>query len=67
MNLTPEALVNFTQQEQPFMQRRELEHLGIPYKVRRDGTLIVLAVHVEGMHHQQPEARPRVRLQNASA
>lgn len=47
-------------------QARELEHLGIPFKRRRDGSLLVLRIHVEtGQTHPLSEPqrpRPRVRF-----
>ena len=42
MLLTPDQLVELTGKRRSDSQRRELEHLGIPYRVRRDGSLVVL-------------------------
>lgn len=49
MILTPEQLVELTRAKRSDAQRRELDHLGIPYRVRRDGTLVVLAADVAGL------------------
>lgn len=46
-------------------QARELTHMGIPYRVRRDGSVAVLRIHVEtveGARSVPRESRPRVRL-----
>jgi hypothetical protein len=57
MYLTPEQLRQLTQRRRSDAQRRELDHLGIPYFVRSDGTLAVLKVHGEpgGTIAPQPE------------
>lgn len=61
MLLSPDELVALTGKIRPSWQAKELDHLGIPHKPRKDGTLIVLRIHVEGMHHQQPTREPRLR------
>lgn len=61
MFLTAEQLIELTGRHRPGYQRRQLEHLGIPYRVRTDGTLIVLRLHVEAAQYPKPTA-PRVRL-----
>jgi hypothetical protein len=48
-------------------QRRVLGYVGIPYRVRPDGSLIVLRVHVEHAYDGSQPARPepRLRIDNA--
>lgn len=60
MLLTPEELQELTNLRRPTAQARQLDHWGIPYRIRTDGTLAVLRVHVETQHTRRPE--PRVRL-----
>lgn len=61
--LTPEELEALTQRVKPGWQRRELEHLGIPYKPRSNGSLIVFWEDVRATHSVQPKARePQLRL-----
>lgn len=43
MILTPDQLRELTGHKRSDAQRRELEHMGVPFRVRRDGTLVVLA------------------------
>lgn len=63
MILTPEELQTLTQRTKPAWQRRELEHLRIPYRARSNGSLIVLWEDVKGTHNPQPYVRePRVTL-----
>lgn len=64
MNLSPDELVALTGKSKPSAQARELEHLGIPHKPRRDGSLVVLRVHVEtGQTHElSGDRRPEPRL-----
>jgi hypothetical protein len=47
MILTPAQLKDFTRKRNCNGQRREMLHLGIPFKVRRDGSLVVLLRDVE--------------------
>ncbi len=42
MFLTPDELKQLTERERPSWQARQLAHLGIPFRRRSDGTLIVL-------------------------
>ncbi len=61
--LTPEELKTLTQRTKPAWQRRELEFLGIPYKARSDGSLIVWWEDVRATHNVQPTPRePQMRL-----
>jgi len=62
VNLTPKELELLTGAKRADAQARELEHLGIPYKTRRDGTLVVLRVHVDGTASQARQASPALRL-----
>lgn len=59
--LSPEELVELTQKTTHAAQVRELIHLGIPYKARRDGTLLVLRIHIEATQDSGP-AKPQLRL-----
>jgi hypothetical protein len=61
MFLTEEELIELSGRRRHGYQRRQLDHLGIPYRVRTDGSLIVLRIHVEVAHDPKPKA-PRVRL-----
>lgn len=45
--LSPQDLVELTGREKPAFQRKQLEHLKIPFKARTDGTLIVHRAHVD--------------------
>jgi hypothetical protein len=47
MILTPAQLTDFTRKHRSDGQRRELLHLGVPFKVRRDKSLVVLLRDVE--------------------
>ena len=62
VNLTPAELKLLTGSARADAQARELEHLGIPYRKRRDGTLVVLRVHVDGTATQIGQASPALRL-----
>jgi hypothetical protein len=63
MILSEEELKGLTKKTKPAWQRRELEFLGIPYKARRDGSLIVLWEDVRATHNIQPKPRePEMRL-----
>jgi hypothetical protein len=66
VNLSPDELAALTGKSKPSAQARELEHLGIPFKSRRDGSLVVLRVHVESGETQPipntTRTRPRVRF-----
>ncbi len=42
MFLTEAEIRDLTKKQRCDSQRRELDFLGIPYKVRRDGSLLVL-------------------------
>lgn len=55
MILTPEELIVLTQRTRSDGQRRELEHLGIPYKVRRDGSLVVFTADSGKIDKPEPE------------
>ena len=63
MILSPQELETLTQRVRPGWQRRQLEHLGIPYRSRSDGSLIVFWEDVRGKHTTRPVLRePQVRL-----
>jgi hypothetical protein len=62
VNLTPAELMRLTGAKRSDAQARELEHLGIPYRKRRDGTIIVLQEHVNGTTPQIRQAPPALRL-----
>lgn len=61
--LSPQELQDLTHRVRPGWQRRELEHLGIPYRKRSDGSLIVFWEDVRTPHTARPVLRePQVRL-----
>lgn len=59
--LTPREVEALTLRQRPGWQARILAKLGIPYRRRPDGTLLVLRVHVVGMQDERPAA-PQLRL-----
>jgi hypothetical protein len=61
MLLTATEIAELTGKDRPGWQARELEHLGIPFRRRSDGTLVVLRIHVEGTQ-DIPRHQPQVRL-----
>jgi hypothetical protein len=61
MNLSETEIVALTARERHAWQARQLDHLGIPYRRRTDGSLVVLRVHVESVQHQAPKREPRLR------
>jgi Domain of unknown function (DUF4224) len=62
MWLTPAELVDATGFTQPAAQARELAHLGIPHRRRRDGRVLVLREDVR-QGKSEGERRPQLRLQ----
>lgn len=42
LTLTPDQLRELTRHKRSDAQARELEHLGVPFRTRRDGSLVVL-------------------------
>jgi hypothetical protein len=45
--LSPQDLIDLTGRAKPAYQRKQLEHLKIPFKPRTDGTLVVHRAHVD--------------------
>lgn len=62
MFLTIEEIQQLTNRIRSDGQRRELDHMGIPYKVRRDGSLVVLRIHVEGPDVRTPPEPPEPQM-----
>jgi hypothetical protein len=61
--LTPEELEAFTLKPTPRRQMRVLDFLGVKYRPRPDGTLIVLRIHAYGPQDIAPVRRePQLRL-----
>lgn len=61
MILDTEQIYELTGKRRHAAQARELEHMGIPFKVRRDGSLLVLRIHVEG-GQAKASREPQLRL-----
>lgn len=66
MILSADDLATLTGRKQPRAQRGVLDALGVPYKARPDGSLVVARVAVDialGVVGTQPDnSRPRLRL-----
>lgn len=60
--LTPQEVEELTKRVKPAWQRRQLDHLRIEYRVRSDGSLLVLWSNVRGPHTPQPRREPQLRL-----
>lgn len=62
MILTPEQIEELTDRVKFTAQAKELTAMGIPYRRRRDGSIVV--IH-EDLHHatkEKGQASPRLRL-----
>lgn len=59
--LTKDDLAEITGKTKAAWQARELEHLGIPYRRRSNGSLLVFWEDVRGTKGEQPR-RPQLRL-----
>jgi hypothetical protein len=62
LNLTPEQLEAYTGKSRPKAQARVLEAIGVPYRRRPDGSLIVLRIHVDYETTEKESASPALRL-----
>ena len=60
MFLSPDEIQALTRRRKFAAQARELDALGIPYRRRSDGSLVVLQVHVDWAH-PRPSRQPQVR------
>lgn len=62
--LTAAQIADLTHKSRPGWQARELTKLGIPWRRRTDGTLLVLTSDAGGMQSPATPARraPQVRL-----
>jgi hypothetical protein len=62
--LSAEDVAAITGKTKPSAQARELEHMDIPYRTRRDGTLVVLRIHVDiaAPTPRDEKPKPRVRF-----
>jgi Domain of unknown function (DUF4224) len=62
--LSPIELEQLTLKKTPGRQRRVLEHINVPFRVRPDGTLIVLVTHVHAAYdvNHQVQHGPRLRF-----
>jgi len=58
MILTPPELEQLTGRKRTDAQARELRHMGIPFRCRSDGTIVVLRIHVEHGQTQEKESTP---------
>ena len=64
MILSPADLVELTGKERHNAQARELDHLGIAWKRRRDGSLVVFKSDCGGAASGSIKREPRLRLAN---
>jgi hypothetical protein len=54
--LTPEELCLLTKRSRPKAQGRALDFMGIPFRIRRDGTLVVSRASVDTLLGISPES-----------
>lgn len=61
--LSPNEVAELTDKVKATAQAKELTHMGIPFRYRRDGSLAVLRIHVETITDTaSKKPRPRVRF-----
>jgi hypothetical protein len=63
--LSAADLAVLTQRKQRAAQARELRALGVPYRVRTDGSIVVFRRDVDEPAAQKRQAPPALRLQKA--
>lgn len=62
--LSPEQLIELTGKKQGAAQRRELQHMGIAFLSRTDGSLVVQWRDVETKRREAPKLRePKLNLE----
>jgi Domain of unknown function (DUF4224) len=62
--LTADELVELTKKARPTAQKRELDFLGIPARLRSDGSLVVLWEDVRATQGVKPARRePQLRIE----
>lgn len=59
MFLTPEQLQKLTGRQKTPSQEKMLKSMGVDYRLRGDGKLVVLASHIEKILNGQPESKTR--------
>jgi hypothetical protein len=67
MFLTEDQVRELTKRQKFKAQARQLQHMGIPYMPRTDGSLAVLRIHVEALTaaaaaKRDDKPKPRVRF-----
>ena len=62
MFLTAEELIELTHRTKGAWQARELERLGIRYRRRSDGSLVVLREDCKTEQDQRPKREPQLRM-----
>lgn len=62
MILTPEEVRTLTNRQRPGWQARQLKYLGIPFKRRSDGTVLVLSADLGQGHSPQATQRREPQL-----
>jgi hypothetical protein len=55
--LSEDEVVELTGKRRASAQARVLDFMGIPYRPRPDGSLVVLRIHVETTDGRPPDAR----------
>ncbi len=64
--LSPQEIIEVTARTKPSSQAKQLTHLGVPFKPRTDGTLVVLRIHVEHLLGAERDLKPEPRLRFGS-
>lgn len=60
--LSPVELCELTGKLRASAQARELEAMGVPYRLRRDGSVAVLRIHAEHLPGAGRQHEPAVNL-----
>jgi hypothetical protein len=55
--LSEQELVELTKKERPSAQARVLDFMGIRYRPRPDGSIVVMRIHAETVEGHTPGAR----------
>lgn len=60
--LTLDEVIELTGKQRPTAQARELDSLGIPYRRRQDGSLLLFRADIPNATEKEGHASPAVRL-----